>query len=713
MKRLLCLLAALLLLVSCSPAQDPSQIAGLASSTSAAPENGAVLQYTAIYGATPAAISPSSFAAPGNGRFWQTAARFEDGKSVLFIASVAADGGYFERHPYAFEENRSAAAIAAVPGETGALWFVEQSWDPDLHTYADNRLRRTDAEGRVTAEAALRDDWFDSMGTFGAADGDGNYYLYSAGSVYSFDTDASLRFSAKCPGFSGFARASDGSMVILSSFDGKTELLRPDAQGRLEPLLSCTFSGIADGDGQYDLYGYDRVLYGIRLDTGELTPLFRFAELDLTQSSIVAVQPMGTCADGSPKFGCYAIDGGRVLLCRAEKTVRAPRKTLTLGVLHLDQSIEQAVVDFNRASTDVRIEIVEYASADDSSGITGLNLALASGQTPDLLDLYGARTETYVRQGVLADLYEWMDDTVDILPFLVPMLETDGGLYALPRGFGIRTLFSTDALAGDGTWTFADMLDALDRHPEVTQPLARMTAETGSHLLQDAAVAGCIDGDAGSCDFTRPGFLNYLSLLRRFPERIPDDGTNSLTLLQEGRALCQYAPFVTVGQFMDMRCTFGDRLRTPGMPETGNTVDFGHALSITTACSDTDAAWAFLKSYLSGLTYSLYGSRNIPILADAYDAYLAESASYYARAKANNVRRNGEPIYVPDDADWAAWDALIGSLTQEDPASGSAYSGVDTIVSEEVSAFLGGARSAEETARVIDSRVRILLAEGS
>ena len=164
---------------------------------------------------------------------------------------------------------------------------------------------------------------------------------------------------------------------------------------------------------------------------------------------------------------------------------------------------------------------------------------------------------------------------------------------------------------------------------------------------------------------------------------------------------------------MDMRGTFGDRLRTPGMPETGNTVDFGHALSITTACSDTDAAWAFLKSYLSGLTYSLYGSRNIPILADAYDAYLAETASYYARAKANNVRRNGEPIYVPDDADWAAWDALIGSLTQEDPASGSAYSGVDTIVSEEVSAFLGGARSAEETARVIDSRVRILLAEGS
>ena len=84
MKRLLCLLAALLLLVSCSPAQDPSQIAGLASFTSAAPENGSVLQYTAIYGATPAAISPSSFAAPGNGRFWQTAARFEADANAVF-----------------------------------------------------------------------------------------------------------------------------------------------------------------------------------------------------------------------------------------------------------------------------------------------------------------------------------------------------------------------------------------------------------------------------------------------------------------------------------------------------------------------------------------------------------------------------------------------------------------------------------------------------
>ncbi|MEA4824328.1 MAG: extracellular solute-binding protein, partial [Clostridiaceae bacterium] len=409
---------------------------------------------------------------------------------------------------------------------------------------------------------------------------------------------------------------------------------------------------------------------------------------------------------------CYASSGSKILLCTVEKTARAAKKTLTLGVLSVDNGVEQAVVDYNRASTEFRVELIEYATADDPTGVTGLNLALTSGQTPDLLDVYGTSVDVYARKGVLADLSVWMDDTVNresILPVLLPLLENDGAIYALPRGFSVRTLFSTDALIGGrDSWSFADMLSLLDENPAVTQPLARMTAETGLRILQDAATAGCIDAVAGVCDFTLESFIGYLELLRCFPDTIPGEEDTD-TLLREGRALCRYTPSMTVGQFMDLRGAYGDSLRTPGLPEIGNTVDFGHALSITAACSDSAAAWDFIKSYVTGTSYSPYGMWSIPILSDAYAAYIDETVSYYSRAQANNTYVSGAPIHVPDDADWVAWDTFLPSVTK----ASSIDNAVGAIVTEEVSAYLGGARTAEETAHVIDSRVKVLLAENA
>ncbi|MEA4824596.1 MAG: hypothetical protein VB111_10855 [Clostridiaceae bacterium] len=90
--RVFCLIFVLLFLVSCAPTSDSSQIAGLAGTTALAITGNTTLRYTAVYGATPDWLNVSSSAAAGNGRFWQTAVRYENGKNTLFIASIAAEG---------------------------------------------------------------------------------------------------------------------------------------------------------------------------------------------------------------------------------------------------------------------------------------------------------------------------------------------------------------------------------------------------------------------------------------------------------------------------------------------------------------------------------------------------------------------------------------------------------------------------------------------
>ena len=69
---------------------------------------------------------------------------------------------------------------------------------------------------------------------------------------------------------------------------------------------------------------------------------------------------------------------------------------------------------------------------------------------------------------------------------------------------------------------------------------------------------------------------------------------------------------------------------------------------------------------------------------------------------------NGKPVYLPTDADFAAWDAVM-----EDIAPLPQYEeGVYDILREEIKAFLEGNTSAQDAARVIQNRVRIMLAEG-
>ena len=70
--------------------------------------------------------------------------------------------------------------------------------------------------------------------------------------------------------------------------------------------------------------------------------------------------------------------------------------------------------------------------------------------------------------------------------------------------------------------------------------------------------------------------------------------------------------------------------------------------------------------------------------------------------------QNGRLVYLPTDADFAAWDAVMDTV-----AGMPRYEeGVYDILREEIKAFLEGNTSAQDAARVIQSRVKIAIAEG-
>ena len=106
--------------------------------------------------------------------------------------------------------------------------------------------------------------------------------------------------------------------------------------------------------------------------------------------------------------------------------------------------------------------------------------------------------------------------------------------------------------------------------------------------------------------------------------------------------------------------------------------------------------------------YGAQAAFGMPVLADEYQEFLSYTRQNYTENHEQGAMHNGRLVYLPTDADFAAWDALMDTV-----AGMPRYEeGVYDILREEIKAFLEGNTSAQDAARVIQSRVKIAIAEG-
>lgn len=140
------------------------------------------------------------------------------------------------------------------------------------------------------------------------------------------------------------------------------------------------------------------------------------------------------------------------------------KKVLRMFSAVAADEIKDRIKQFNENNEDYEIELISYGMDNPNRAVTELNYALANGEIPDILYITGGMyIDQYVKAGMIADLYPWMDQDEEISrdDFFEPVLkaaEVDGRLYFLESSFGIDCLLgnksmmeTTDAL------TFSDM----------------------------------------------------------------------------------------------------------------------------------------------------------------------------------------------------------------------------------------------------------------
>lgn len=391
---------------------------------------------------------------------------------------------------------------------------------------------------------------------------------------------------------------------------------------------------------------------------------------------------------------------------------------------------------FNQESEDYRIRLVDYSVNDPSSEVTSNDLLTRDinvGKIPDMfLFKYDFNGDNFEDKGLFVDFYELMDADPDMprssfTKYVKEPFETNGKLYKLADQIYIDTYIArTDTVGTKNSMSISEMLDILEKNSDLDMMYG--IARTWFFSSVSKGLNEFIDYDQGTCTFSSDTFIRMLNYAAALPEEYDySDNTLYETGLQQEKVLLQSVSISTFIDYLRNKVSMGDIETTyVGYPGTdgGTTFSAGCLYSIS-AKSEPElqqGAWEFLKYIITvqAESESMMRMRGFPATYYGYQK-MAESemkmyylimdrgmAGSYEKFTDEDIAANGGGTQV--NVTQADVDEILKLIESQKPAK-PIDDKIMEIINEEASSFFGGAKTAKETADIIQSRVSIYLSE--
>ncbi len=431
---------------------------------------------------------------------------------------------------------------------------------------------------------------------------------------------------------------------------------------------------------------------------------------------------------------------------------------LDLGCIYTDYYLTKAIISFNKRNTGVRVSVRDYSQySNEENEWTGaetqLNNDIVTGNVPDILMLDSRLpVESYFQKGVFADLYQFIDDPdigvnrADYLENILKACEVDEKLYSLILSFSVNTLVAKSQFVGtESGWTLADMMNAINTMPEGMNAFLEYSRQNILENFFMYSMDTFVDWDTGETHFTDAGFVEFIEFLKTCPEKgywdslygedyvYDEELEKEYSQKMDLRFYKDYSMFYMTGlsnftRIMNIRGQFATNdITFIGYPTTdensnGATIVPNMELAISSTSRAQKEAWEFIKYVLNDEQYNenIYAfTTNIRRLEDkmatAADDYyyyeqteddLAWYKEYYSEDYYEYMKTRNQPL---DEATIEQTMEIIKGATKVQRNDDSLLE----IINEELSAFFAGTRSAEETAKIIDSRANLYVAENS
>ncbi|MBO5470794.1 MAG: extracellular solute-binding protein [Lachnospiraceae bacterium] len=532
----------------------------------------------------------------------------------------------------------------------------------------------------------------------------------------------------------GIAKAKDGKILVADSSGdkgAKVQILDVDAQKWGESYnLDLQYFSSSDAlmNGiEYDFYYKDDAgIYGYDIASKKSTKVMDYVASNISSDNSYNITPiakdtmMGTTWDES---------GSKVVIYKkVDPSTITDKETITVGAMYVDDNVKKAAIDFNKKNNKYQIEFKDYSNEEDPQ--TKMNADIIAGNVPDILCLSGLFVDQYVEKGILEDLTSYYEKDSDVsaddmIPSVAKAMQIDGKYYYIAPGFYVNTLVGAAKTVGtEPGWTMDDLKKLLDEHKDA-RPFYSENKNDNLYNFITMNISDYVDWSTGECTFDGQDFKDILEICNRGTNEETDyseDSPSEPSLIKEGKVL------LTNGGSLDMESVelyeamFNGDITFIGYPnkdKDGSYFSFDNQLGIYSKSKNKDAAWEFLKTFL---TKEYQGNRNNlysnPTRQDAFDMLVKSKTATekYTDELGNEV----EPL----ETGWG-WDDLnvdIGPLTDKQAQmyidlvnntdkTGEYNNEIGNIITEEAKAYFSGQKSLDETVDVIQNRVKTYVNE--
>ena len=366
-----------------------------------------------------------------------------------------------------------------------------------------------------------------------------------------------------------------------------------------------------------------------------------------------------------------------------------------------------------------------------------LNTDIISGEVPDILILNSQMPfESFAAKGVFADLNEFLENDnelkkEDLLAGSLSALSSEDGLYRIAPAFSITSFVAKTADVGsESGWTMSDAMELLSKKPEGTQLLSEVTASTFLYYTVWICGEQYIDWDKGKCYFDSEGFIKTLEFAKTLPTEIDystitDDESywqEMETQYRNGKTILSMQHLSGFRDYnYSKQAVFGEDITLVGFPVDqgmGAGLTFENPIAISALSKHQDVAWEFVKTFFTK-EYQQSLEYNFPTRTDALKKleekawekpyYLDENGNkqeYQDYFYLNGVEIPVEPMTPEETAKVVEYIHQLDTLCIYNET-------IYNIVMEEAAGYFEGQKTAEEVAKVIQSRVKIYVSENS
>ena len=517
----------------------------------------------------------------------------------------------------------------------------------------------------------------------------------------------------------------DSEGIYTQTMDVKNGTLEKETrlEGMEDFVADCFIYGmdhVSPTDNGF-LFCQGNDLYELRYDTQEVEKILGLATYGIYASDVLYL--------AKNKDAIELIDNYRGSESSEYITLvpgKSEKQVLTLGVTMTLQNMEQVVTEFNRRSNEYRVEIIDYYSkaGNYDDGFEQLKLDVVTGKAPDIIDVSSIDYDMFAEKGVLADLYEFMQEDEEcradmLMPSVLKAYESNGHLYSIAEAFQLYSMWGYgDMIGGQSGVTFGELFQILENSGKDLNAVYGFSAdEPVLTRLCTVSMDEFVDWDTRTCTFDGDYFKEILKFAKEYTGNYT--GGTYPERIHKREIVMTVGIISSVSAYQMEKNFYGGDIDFIGYPVTegsGTAVSFrGSSLAINAAGKNQKGAWEFVKyNLLQG-----YNGQGFPVVKERFQEVIeAAMEDDYELNELGESQKNPKEVYSTGGGEYF----FVYAATQEEVdavvklvegASNKVkiHSAIQNIINEEAAAYFSGQVGLDRTAEVIQNRVTVVLEE--